>query len=549
MFDLKGGSNLYKRIALILAVVSVLATVLTGNAAADVVVTASGDPIEGALVMLVDYPQYNDTTDVNGNYTLLNVPYGTYTISAIADGYATNTSTVTLDSSTVTKNFILETGIQYYLPFLYQRDDHVGYDYDAAVQVQNNGTSNSTVEIIFYNKNGTIAGSDVLEQQPGTLLQFSPFELTNIYPIFASAAVVQSSSPIQVQGYIMTKGIDVYSLAPSFTEASTLSYLPFLYHRVDNIGYNYDSGVQVFNPGSVAANVNIILYNKADGTEAANITYSVDPNNQVSKPLSGLVGGYTIWNGPAVITSDQPIVVQGYIRTTDSKVYSIAPSVSTPVNAAFLPFLYHRVDHVGFDYDSGVQVFNPGNVVANVNLKLYNKADGTEAANITYTVDPKIQVTKPLSGLVGGFTIWNGPAEITSDQPIVVQGFIRTTDSKIYSIAPQVRKPESPTDIHIPFLYQTINLSHDAGIQVTNPNTLPASVDETLYYRNGTKAGNVTITIPPYQQITKLAFSIAPNTEDFDGYAVISANRSVVAQAFIRQKNANIYSIAPPVER
>ena len=114
MFDLKGGMDLYKRIALMFLVVSVLATacltVFVGTAAADVVVNAAGSPIEGALVKLVDYPQYNDTTDVNGNYIINSVPYGTYTISASADGYHTNTSTVVVDGTTINKDFILSYG-------------------------------------------------------------------------------------------------------------------------------------------------------------------------------------------------------------------------------------------------------------------------------------------------------------------------------------------------------------------------------------------------------------------------------------------------------
>ncbi|MBW6518661.1 MAG: S-layer homology domain-containing protein, partial [ANME-2 cluster archaeon] len=100
--------NLYKRIALILAVVSVLATVLTGNAAADVVVTASGDPIEGALVKLTAYPQYNGTTDVNGDYTINNVPVGSYFMLTTHPDYAPNITSINSTTGINIKNITLD---------------------------------------------------------------------------------------------------------------------------------------------------------------------------------------------------------------------------------------------------------------------------------------------------------------------------------------------------------------------------------------------------------------------------------------------------------
>ena len=97
-----------------LLIISLLATacliVFAGSASAGIVTSGAGDPIEGALVKLVDYPQYNDTTDVLGAYAINNVPYGTYTISASAAGYGTNVSTVVVDSATVTKDFTLSFG-------------------------------------------------------------------------------------------------------------------------------------------------------------------------------------------------------------------------------------------------------------------------------------------------------------------------------------------------------------------------------------------------------------------------------------------------------
>lgn len=79
----------------------------------------SGTPIGGVLVKLVDYPKYNTTTDVNGIYSMPNVPIDTYSISASKQGYVTNTSSVTVkEASTVVKNFTLFNLTNYPYPFV-----------------------------------------------------------------------------------------------------------------------------------------------------------------------------------------------------------------------------------------------------------------------------------------------------------------------------------------------------------------------------------------------------------------------------------------------
>ncbi len=106
----------YKKIAASIAIISFLAimyfALIPGGtvASASVFSAMSGTPIVGAFVKIVEWPQYNATTDVNGQYTMPNVPYGTYTISAQAPGYTKNVSTINVSSSAVTKDFSLYQG-------------------------------------------------------------------------------------------------------------------------------------------------------------------------------------------------------------------------------------------------------------------------------------------------------------------------------------------------------------------------------------------------------------------------------------------------------
>ena len=117
----KNITNSYKKIASGIAIVAFLALMYFalipgGLVAASYVTAASGSPIIGAFVKLVDYPQYNATTvGPDGAYTLNNVPYdaiaggSTYSIRTRATGYALNTTTVFINGASATKDIAINT--------------------------------------------------------------------------------------------------------------------------------------------------------------------------------------------------------------------------------------------------------------------------------------------------------------------------------------------------------------------------------------------------------------------------------------------------------
>lgn len=551
-------SNGYKRIAAGIAIVGFLSMMylsIIPGASIAYIYGPNGGVLSGAFVFIKEWPQYNDTTDIDGIYSIDNMPYGDYTLVAAGnDSYAPNITSINVSQGTVGQDITLSPAIKYFSPFLYQRTDNVGFDYDSALQIQNNGTENNSVEITFYNPaDGTKAGNDFISIKPNELLIKHPFELLTPRTIYYGPMFVKSDKPVQVQGYIKTISQDVYSIGPSFNLASTSFYVPFLYQRQDHVGFDYDSGIQVFNPGDVPTDVTIKLYDPTTGNLVANRTYTgVGPKADILPKILDIYPGITMWYGPAEVTSTQPVVVQGYIRTSATNIYSIAPALDSLVKNASIPFLYQRTDGAGFDYDSGLQVFNAGEVPTDVNIKLYDPVTGNIVANNTYyNVGPKTEILPKIVNMYPTVpSIWYGPAEVTSTQPVAVQGYIRTTASKVYSVAPQVRKPSTPIDVHIPFLYSPKNGSHDAGLQVFNANNIQANINIKFYYNNGTLAGNRDQLIGPMQEYLPKVFDIAPNTQDFIGYGIITTDQPVVAQGFIRTKgSANIYSIAPPVER
>ncbi len=81
----------------------------TGTISGKVKNASSGVGIGGAWVKLVQYPEYNATTLADGSYTMLNVPYGLYRISAAANTYTKNVSISNITGATVT-NFSLSEG-------------------------------------------------------------------------------------------------------------------------------------------------------------------------------------------------------------------------------------------------------------------------------------------------------------------------------------------------------------------------------------------------------------------------------------------------------
>lgn len=109
-------TNGYRKIASGIAIVAFLtlmyfALIPGGTMALSFVTAVSGDPIIGAFVKLVDYPQYNATTvGPDGNYVMNDVPYGDYLISAQAPLYSKNVSIVNVSSSAVVKDFTLTPG-------------------------------------------------------------------------------------------------------------------------------------------------------------------------------------------------------------------------------------------------------------------------------------------------------------------------------------------------------------------------------------------------------------------------------------------------------
>ncbi|MEP5944002.1 MAG: carboxypeptidase-like regulatory domain-containing protein, partial [Balneola sp.] len=86
---------------------SVSAFAQTGTISGTVIDDATGDAFTGVSVVLVEL-QKGDPSDLDGNYELTNIPYGTYTLRATFVGYENFETQVTVNSASKTVNISLK---------------------------------------------------------------------------------------------------------------------------------------------------------------------------------------------------------------------------------------------------------------------------------------------------------------------------------------------------------------------------------------------------------------------------------------------------------
>lgn len=80
----------------------------TGNLEGTVTDAETGSGIEGAAVS-IDGTNYSTTTDADGNYSFIDIPVGTYTVTAAADGYISQSKEATVnENETTVLNFALD---------------------------------------------------------------------------------------------------------------------------------------------------------------------------------------------------------------------------------------------------------------------------------------------------------------------------------------------------------------------------------------------------------------------------------------------------------
>src|SRR5574337_759661 len=179
------------------------------------VTNLSGLPVNAALVKLVDYPKYNATTGVAGDYAM-SVPAGTYLVSASAQGYITNTTTLSI-STDKTEDFILTPGglvgeYRYYslsasgisakklaiqstsgTNFIVpQYGDNAGWK--TTVRVTDMSGLGTTLTVKYYNMGGTLAVTETIPIPSNGVVSFVPSDGTNGRPTSGKLVITSTQN-------------------------------------------------------------------------------------------------------------------------------------------------------------------------------------------------------------------------------------------------------------------------------------------------------------------------------------------------------------------
>jgi hypothetical protein len=433
-------TNGYRKIASGIAIVAFLALLYfalipAGSMALSYVAAASGSPIIGAIVKLVDYPQYNATTvGPDGNYVMNSVPYGDYLISAQAPGYVKNVSMVNVSSSAVTKNFTLTpgslTGDYRYISLI---DNELtankvstlsdvgksfvipqygnGASFNTTVYVTDYSGSGASLTVQYYDVNGNLNATEHPSVPPYGTIQWIPSDNTSGRPLVGKLVITSDNNITGEFKIYSTSNTDMLSskLYQASDAGTTLTIPQYGNHAA---WYTF---VAVADYSGNGANLTLKYYD-VDGVLRAT-EYQTLPANGMYRfnPSDG--SGTRPWVGKLEIISDNPSkLVTGEYRIismstggmTSNKLFTSADKGSR----FFVPQYGN-----GVTWSSWVAIADASGLGANIRIDYYH-SNGTFAATELQTI--------PANGMSRFFVTdgtngrpQRGKFEVTSNNPIM----------------------------------------------------------------------------------------------------------------------------------
>jgi hypothetical protein len=510
----------YKRIAATLAIISFLAIIyfamVPGGtvAAASYVISATG-PISGALVKLVAYPQYNATTDINGQYTMPNVPEGTYVISASKDGYFPNTSTVTVvGGSTVTKDFTLAVGYKVFVPWTATTQG-----WTTPYVIANKGSSNANVIIDYYNQaDGSKVGNYSLSVLPGaSKFVFREWNAPNT----DGSAVLLSDQPITVM--VDQFGTNLFGAYEVDQSGSSEEFLPY----TATTG-GWTTPYVIVNRGTATATVSITYYNLAGSPAGSN---SVDILPGASKFV------FREWNtstdGAAKLSSTQNISVLVDMFGPGNKFAAYTPA-SIADTKVFIPWTATTQG-----WTTPYKIVNRGSSAATVNISYYNQANGLLAGTDSVSINPNQVVTVSRESTTANGT--DGSAVLNSTQPIslIVQQF-NNAEGKF-----EVYTPAMTANNTIVVPWTSTTQGWTTPYVIVNEGTATATVNIQYYNQaDGSSVGTYPTSILP--GASKFVFR-EWTTSNTDGSAVVVSDQPITVMVDQFNNGQNKFGAYTPV--
>lgn len=502
----------YKRIATGISIVTFLtilyfALIPAGSFAGSGVFSAlSGSPIGSALVKLVDYPQYNATTnDITGEYTMLSVPEGTYKISASKHGYFTNTSTVdVVGGSTILKNFTLSIANNVFVPWT-----ATNYGWTTPYVIANMGNANATVNISYYSAAGLYVGNYSLIILPGA----SNFVFRESTPSAATtdgSAVLDSDQPVSVLVDQFNNPENKFGAYEVDQSGSTEVYLPW---TATTDGWT--TPYVMINRGNESANITITYYNVTGSDVGSKIVNNLIPGASTFVFRESTPSAANS-DGPAKLSSDQPIsVLVDMFKNSQNKFGAYTPS-SIADNKVFIPWTA-----TNYGWTTPIKIVNRGSEIAVVNITYYNSANGQNVGNDSVSINPNqvVDVSRESTTAIGT----DGSAVLNSTQPIsvIVQQF-NNGEGKF-----EVYTPAMTASNKIVIPWTATNYGWTTPFVIVNRGSANANIAITYYNVAGSNVGSNSVNNLVPGASTFVFRESTPSAATTDGSAVLVSDQPI----------------------
>jgi hypothetical protein len=376
------------------------------------------------------------------------------------------------------------------------RSDH---GYDTVVHVANANAGQTTIQMTFYNADGST--SAVVQKQIPTWGLFD-YDVQSQLPNFNGSVTVSASQGIALATDVIsttTGGIGFQPFDALDTYAGVSAGATDAFVGTLKAYFLLNSNLYVENPTGQTANVTLSFQT----TPITQMSLTLPPFGSAEVPVGNVAGVPTNWIGTVEIQSNVPVTTLSEVYGHQD--YSLA-TMSTPGNnPTFLVPQFWNGGPGG--WGSGVVLQNTGPVSSTYSATFYNP-DGTVNTHQSLTLNPG--EVKTLSTLVSTIylpTGYEGPVRVTTQGTgvsLVVNILASLQFLGLTSYTPQIQgisgAAQTGNWAYLPAIRK--NFLTNGNIQSTtfslfNSQTTAQSYSLTYWTSTGGVAEHSTISIPP----------------------------------------------------
>ena len=330
---------------------------------------------------------------------------GTYPIVCSSAADVENNYSFSYTSGTLTVGTM-----NVYVPMLFK--DAFGGNYDAALYIQNMGSSAANITMKYYDSNGSLTCT---QNDAIPALASRGYWLPSLNCLgsaWVGGVVITSDQRITAVGRPHI-GAEVMTYN-GFDTGSTSMYVPMLFK--DAFGGDYDAALYVQNVSGNSASVTMKYYDSNGSlTCTQNDTIPALASRGYWLPSLNCLG--SSWVGGVVVTSNRAVVAVGrpHIGTQITTYDGFATGNTTTA----APMLFK--DAFGGNYDAALYVQNVSGNSASVTMKYYD-SNGSLTCTQNDTIPALASRGYWLPSLNCLGSSWVGGVIVTSDQSVVAVG-------------------------------------------------------------------------------------------------------------------------------